>query len=143
MPLTYESQKLSCVLMKSEISCMGTTLNRGRIIANKSTTVFLIKALRPRNNQELKPFLGLANYHSKFVPRLSEICSPFYQAIQGSEIWHWTNECEQSFKMAKVILTNPQTLYHLNPNKELVLTCDASNVGVGGALGNLSDSQTV
>ncbi|KAI0979138.1 hypothetical protein GJ496_010265 [Pomphorhynchus laevis] len=53
--------------------------------------------------------------------------------------WRWSEQCEKSCSLTKEILANPMTLCPYYHNRKLVLTCDASDVGVGASLYHVGD----
>ena len=54
---------------------------------------------------------------------------------------NWGREPKQSFKKIKEILRSPKLLIHYDPEKSLVLVCDACPYGLGEVLSHiLADS---
>ena len=98
--------------------------------------------LHQKDVTQLKSFLGLVNYYGKFLPNLSSILSPLYRLTQNQTKWFWSSEQEQSFQEVKSLLTSDCLLVHYDPDKELLLSCDASPYGVGAVLSHrLEDGQ--
>lgn len=93
-----------------------------------------VKAIKeapsPRNIHELKAYLGLLNYYSKFLPNLSQKLRPLYQLLKADQLWRWT----KTFKASKDLLLSSQLLVHYDSTKELILACDASQYGIGAVL---------
>lgn len=98
-------------------------------------------APHPTTVHQLKSFLGLANYYSKFCRNLSQILAPLYELLHKDTKWHWGQRQEDSFQEAKVVLSSNQILVHFDPTKKLVLTCDASPDGVGAVLSHEDNHQ--
>ena len=94
----------------------------------------ITKASTPKSVTELKAFLGLMNYYAKFIPNLATVLSPLYQLLSESVPWSWTAERDAAFKKAKSLLTSDCVLVHYNPEKDLVISCDASSYGLGAVL---------
>lgn len=91
---------------------------------------------------QLKSFLGLVNYYGKFLPHLSNTLAPLYRLLQKETPWSWGREQEKSFQSAKAQLTSDCVLVHYDPEKELILACDASPYGVGAVLSHrMEDKQ--
>ena len=75
----------------------------------------MVKVPQPRNVAELKSFLGMVNYYSKFLPNLSTTISPLYALLKKNSRWQWSKECSQA---------------------------DASSYGVGAVLTQVSEKGT-
>ena len=82
----------------------------------------------------LKSFLGLINLYSTFLPNLSHVLSPLYRMLQKTTPWSWGPEQQKYFKKARSMLTSNHVLVHFDPEKELILACDASPYGIGAVL---------
>ena len=53
--------------------------------------------------------------------------------------WVWGDEQQKAFEKVKKLLTSECLLAHYDPNKELLLACDASPNGVGAVLSHCSE----
>ena len=82
----------------------------------------------------MKSFLGLLNYYCKFLPNLSTILAPLYKLLQKKSKCQWKSEQQEAFCKAKQSLTADCLLVHYDPDKELLLVCDASPYGIGAVL---------
>ena len=93
----------------------------------------------PRNEKELKSFLGFLQYLSKFLYDLAPIAVCLREATRG-ESWNWTEAQSKAFEKAKALVTaEPVMLQYYDPTKELTVHCDASDRSIGAAL--LQDDQ--
>ena len=97
-----------------------------------------IKAIQdapsPTNVQELKAYLGLLTYYSRFLPNMSTVLSPLYQLLQKDVKWRWTSDENNAFLASKDLLTSSSLLVYFNPKLKLMLACDASAYGIGAVL---------
>ena len=57
-----------------------------------------------------------------------------YQLLQKNATWAWGPPQEKAFIEAKKHLTSSALQVHYDPDKELILLCDASPYGVGAVL---------
>ena len=92
------------------------------------------KSPAAKDVSQLKSFIGLVNYYGKFLPDLSTVLAPLYRLPQKETEWRWTDEQQRAFEEVKVLLTSDRLLVHYNPDKELVLACDASPYGIRAVL---------
>ena len=53
---------------------------------------------------------------------------------EKSTKWKWGPEEKETFQKAKALLSSPRLLVHFDPEKKLVLSCDASAYGLGVVL---------
>ncbi len=67
----------------------------------------------PRNQQQLRSFLGLIRYYGKFLPDLATILRPLNKLLQKTVRWNWTANCEEAFARAKEMLMSAKVLAHL------------------------------
>ena len=65
-----------------------------------------INAPSPRNVHELKSYLGLLSYYSKFMPNLATVLAPLYQLLRKDFRWRWTQTEKEAFKASKELLTH-------------------------------------
>lgn len=96
----------------------------------------IAKAPSPKNVKELRAFLGLVNYYHKFLPNLSSVLSPLYQLLQQNIKWKWTTTHTETFEKVKELLQSSTLLVHFDPEKDLLITADASPYGLGAVLSN-------
>ena len=54
-------------------------------------------------------------------------------------VWSWGSAQRQSFMRAKELLLSADVLVHYDPNKRIILQCDASSYGVGAVLSHIMD----
>ena len=97
----------------------------------------IAKAPRPKNQQQLKSFLGLLQYYGKFLSNLSSLLHPLNNLLKSSSKWSWSKDCELAFKAAKERLMAAPVLAHYDPKLHLRLAGDASNYGIGAVISHI------
>ena len=95
------------------------------------------EARTPSSVTELRAFLGMLNYYSKFLPNLATRLAPLYSLLCKSTVWNWRKEQQDAFLDAKALLQSDSLLVHFDPAKELILEFDASPYGVGAVLSHV------
>lgn len=60
--------------------------------------------------------------------------APLYRLLRLSTKWVWRKAEQQAFEAPKEMLISSDVLVHYDPEKELILACDASPYGVGVVL---------
>ena len=89
---------------------------------------------RPKNQKEVKQFLGLVGYYRKFVPRFADISKVLNKLTWKDEEFKWTPKCEKCFNMLKDYLQESPILRYPDPEAKYVLYTDASKYAYAGVL---------
>jgi hypothetical protein len=121
-------------LMLNEITYLGFSISASGISPTKEKVKALQEAKHPTNVLELQSFIGTANFLRRFIPSFAELMSPLYDLLHKNSKWTWGTSQETAFNKIKTFLCSEVLLRHYNPEKELVVHCDASSVGVGAVL---------
>ena len=88
----------------------------------------------PTSVPELKRFLGMVGYLSRFLPNISAVLAPLRQLTQRSVEWYWSESCQRAFGRVTCLLTSAPVLRFYDPSLEATVQCDASMSGMGACL---------
>ena len=88
----------------------------------------------PRNQSELRSFLGLANYFRRFIQGYSTMVARLNDLLHKDVKWVWTRLHDASFEQAKTAITSAPVLALPDFEKPFETITDASIVGTGGVL---------
>ena len=86
------------------------------------------------NVTQVKAFLGLVSYYSRFVPNLSTVAHPLNQLLRKNVWFKWSLEYERPFNAIKNEITSDKVLTRFNPKLPLVLAMDDSPYGISAVL---------
>ncbi len=128
--------------MVPKVKYLGHVISKDGLQPTGEKVKAITEAPKPTNVSELKAFLGLVNYYGKFMQNLSTVLAPLYKLLRKKTPWRWRPEQEKAFNKAKAFLTSPKLLVHYDQQKELILSCDASPVGLGAMLAHRMDDGT-
>ena len=123
-----------CRFMQKEVTYMGVKLSAEGISPTQEKIEAIVNAPVPQNTTQLRAFLGMVNYHSKFIPSLSTILQPLNQLLQKDRSWKWYPSCQEAFQSAKNSLSSSQVLVHFDRKLPVILETDASQYGVGAVI---------
>ncbi|XP_054257058.1 uncharacterized protein K02A2.6-like [Macrosteles quadrilineatus] len=123
-----------CKFFQQRITYLGHTIDENGLKKNSEKVKAIIEAEKPRNVNQLRSFIGMANYYNKFIPRLAEKLYPLNKLLQKGQRFEWSQECENSFINVKKHIANDNTLAHYNPKLPLILSTDASPYGLGAVI---------
>ena len=126
-----------CSFLMSEVDYLGHKIDAIGIHPLADRVESIMNAKVPENVTELRQLLGLINYYGKFLNQLSTTLAPLHSLLRADAEWKWTTDCDAAVKTVKEQLTGDQLLIYYDPNKPLVLSCDASAYGVGAVLSHM------
>ena len=126
-----------CAFMQESVEYLGHKIDSRGVHTTTSKVDAIQEAPVSRNTQQLRSFLGLLHYYSKFIPNLSRLLHPLNRLLQASTEWKWDEECDKAFKEAKEKLVSAPILAHYDPSKKLKLAADASAYGIGTVLSHI------
>jgi hypothetical protein len=131
-----EFAKKSSVFLGFEFSADGYKPSDKHVSAIKTFPT-------PRNIKELRRFLGLVNFFRKHIPDRAIICHPLNGLTKKGCTFQWSEECDQSFKKLKRILSSAPLLTFPRFDKHFYLSTDASLTAIGGCLMQKKDDHFV
>ena len=89
----------------------------------------------PKSQAEAGSRMSCLSYFQKFIPALRLIGLPIFQCIK-SENFVWGKLQAESFENLKFVISLLISLNHYDPNKILLITADASQVGMNASYFN-------
>ena len=129
-----------CSFLKPRIEYLGHIIDESGLHPTDDKIAALKEAPTHKNVTQLRSFLGLINYYSKFLPNLSTKLRPLYNLLLKNKRWTWTEQHDTAFKLAKEALQADSVLAHYDSTKPLLLACDASEYGIGAVLSHILDT---
>lgn len=129
-----------CSFFQEKISYLGHDIDKNGMRKNKDRTKSVLDSPPPTNVSEVRAFLGMVNYHSKFIPNFAKKMKPLYHLLEKNVDFNWTSECQNAFESIKKEICSDSILFYFDPSKKIVLTTDASNTAVAGVLSHEFDN---
>ncbi|XP_061704165.1 uncharacterized protein K02A2.6-like [Cydia pomonella] len=131
-------RKDKCEFFADSINYLGHVISRAGVHTCPDKIKAIIKTPAPQNVSELRAFIGLIMYYGKFVRNISTILTPLYNLLKAGVNFVWSNECQAAFDSVKKAMSSSEVLVHYSSDMPVVLTADASSVGVGSVLSHLT-----
>lgn len=128
---------------RERINYLGYELSTKGISAAPDKVAAIQNFPRPKNQKQLKGFLGLTNFYNKFSSRYAGITQPLTQLLKKNVKFIWTKEVDECFNEVKRLFINTVMLRHPDPHKRFYLQTDASKYALGGQLYQLDDQQQI
>ena len=128
-----------CEFFKKEVSFLGHMISTEGIRKCPKFIEKIQNFPKPTNINQLRKFLGLANFQRKFVSNFSVIAKPLSACTGGpkKKVLSWTPEMEEAYESIKSRLIEEVTLSFPDYSADaepLELYVDASGVGAGACL---------
>ena len=98
-------------------------------------------AVAPTNVSEVRSFLGLVQYCSRFIPNLPTIAEPLQRLMRKNVHFAWSMEQQKAFEKLKKCLVCAETLAYFDPSCPTRIIADASPYGLGAVLTQCQQSQ--
>ena len=99
----------------------------------------------PSSHRKLRAFLGMVNFYRRFLPHAADLLHPLTLLLDdsktGAKAVSWTDQAKEAFDAAKKALANATLLTHPQPDGQLAIMSDASDVAVGAVLQQRVDQQ--
>lgn len=129
---------IKCKFLQKEIIYLGHVVSERGVFPDPEKIKVLLNYPTPKNSSDVKRFVAFAGYYRKFINGFAEIAFPLNYLLKKNIDFHWTEECENAFKVLKQKLVNPPVLQYpdFSTNNEFILQTDASGKSIGAILCN-------
>nr|CAI5824872.1 unnamed protein product [Callosobruchus analis] len=94
----------------------------------------------PRNLRELRSFLGMVNYDSRFCNHYSNLTAPLLELLRKNHAWEWSDDEMEVFAKIKEAYLRTTMMVHPDHGRSFYIQCDSSDYAVAGCLFQLSDN---
>ena len=102
--------------------------------ADKSKIEAIVKMCPPKNETDLKSFLGMVNYLGWYTPSLAELRPPLDRLYKKDTVWRWDPEHQRAFEGIKSAINSLPVLAYFDAKSEHTIQCDVSKQGLGTIL---------
>ena len=121
-----------CEFFKKEIEWVGHKIDQQGIRPLQDELEAITKINIPKNEKELKSFLGAIQYLSEYIENLSANTDILRKLLKKQIEWIWTDELTKAFNKIKEGITKIPCLAHYNAQNDSIITTDASTIRIGG-----------
>ncbi|UYV79768.1 K02A2.6-like [Cordylochernes scorpioides] len=136
-------RKDKCSFLAPSLEYLGHKIAKESLQPLPSKVEAIQAAPSPTNLTELRAFLGLLTYYSRFIPNMSSTLAPLYNLLKKERKWKWESPEERAFKDVEEKLVHSTLLVHFDPRKRQILSCDASGVGIGAVLSQVQGDNDI
>lgn len=123
-----------CSFFQDEIHFLGHKINADGIFPDENKVLAIAEMPAPTNVAEVRAFLGLVQYYTRFVDNMAAISRPIRMLLKKGVRFVWGPEQRAAFEQIKTALTSDAVLAHPDWDQPFIVETDGSRHGVGGCL---------
>lgn len=130
-----------CDFLKKEICYLGHIISADGVSPDPEKIVVVKNYPTPKDANESKRFVAMANYYRRFIRNFACIAAPLNNLSRKNVTFNWTPDCQTAFENLKKALVSPPILQYpdFSPDNVFILRTDASGVALGAILSNGND----
>ena len=128
------------LFFQQEIEFVGRQVSRNSLAVTEADISVVQNWPVPTCAKDVERFMGLVNYHRRFIKDFSKIAVPLY-AVTGKHQFVWEPEQAKAFDWLKQALVRPPVLALPNKTDSFVLDTDASDMFTGAELSQIQDGE--
>jgi transposase InsO family protein len=133
-----------CAFGLTKIEFVGHTISEEGVSFSREKLQEVLDFPRPVTQQQLRQFIGLANYYRDHVKNHSDKARPLIMMFRDYEKRKkivWTPEAIQAFETLQKDVSECHTLFFVDESAPIFLCTDASDYGIGGYLYQVIDGK--
>uniref|UniRef100_A0AAG5DP56 RNA-directed DNA polymerase n=1 Tax=Anopheles atroparvus TaxID=41427 RepID=A0AAG5DP56_ANOAO len=123
-----------CAFNVERINYLGHIIDRRGLRPDSAKIEAILKLPEPTDVTGVRAFLGAVNYYGRFVKGMRELRYPLDCLLKGDKPFRWTEECRAAFEKFKAVLSSDLLLTHYDPRQEIIVSADASSIGLGATI---------
>ena len=126
-----------CHLFKRETTYLGHAISHEGVKTEPAKVEAVNAWHAPRTIKQLRSFLGMVCYYSKFIKNFADISQPLYALLKGKrkiKELDWTDLHQSAFRKLKNALVSAPILAYPTQHGQYILDTDASQFACGAVL---------
>lgn len=97
----------------------------------------------PRSIRDVQSFVGFANFYRRFIRDFSAVIRPMMELTRKDTPFIWSSACSIVFQQLKEAFVTASILIKFDPDKQIVVECDAFDYVIGGVLSLFDSTKTL
>ena len=137
--LTLNKEK--CQFGMSQLEFMGHLISHRGLGPTQTRVEGIREAREPQSATEVRSFLGLVNFCSRFIPNLASVSEPLRRLTKQNVKFEWKHEQKKAFRNLKNAMSEAQTLAFFDKDAETEVIADAGPFGLGAVLVQIQNGE--
>jgi len=128
-----------CNFCKPEIKFLGHIICDKTVKADPGRVEAILRYPVPKNQKQLRKFLGVCNFHQQFIVNYASYVEPLLVLLRKGNKWSWSATLQNAFETLRAKFAESIHLVHPDEKKDYIINTDASGKAIGGVLLQTSD----
>lgn len=120
-----------CTFAAKSVKYLGHIIEHNTVRPLKDNLVSIQNFPTPKNQKNIRQFLGKINFYHEYIPRSSILLDPLHKLLRKNEKFIWTEGCEKAFREIKKLLCSQPVLEIFDKDLPIHIYTDASLEGIG------------
>ncbi|KAJ0391725.1 hypothetical protein P43SY_006371 [Pythium insidiosum] len=120
-----------CVFFAPEIPVLGCFVSKNGVRSDPEKVAAICAWPIPRDQKQLRQWLGLANYLHKYTKDYATLVQPLSQLLRKDVEWKWEDCHQTAFDAVKASLQSAPVLALPDYDRTFHVVCDASDYAIG------------
>jgi hypothetical protein len=123
-----------CHFCKPEVKFLGHIICDKTVKADPDRIEAILRYPVPRNQKQLRKFLGVCNFHQQFILNYASYVEPLLVLLRKGNKWSWSKALQNAFEILRAKFAESIHLVHPDENKGYIIHTDASGRAIAGVL---------
>ncbi|XP_069478222.1 uncharacterized protein [Ambystoma mexicanum] len=124
--------KVKCEFRKRTLIFFGHIFSEKGMTPDLEKISVLTKAEAPNSSSDLRSFLGLASYCTRYIRDFASVSEPLRALAKLNSEFVWSTECQVAFQLIKDRIADAKNMAYFDPRKTTELI--VGPVGLGAIL---------
>jgi hypothetical protein len=125
-------KRSKCSSSECSVAYLGHFISADGVVMDEQKVRVMLDWPLPHSLHVVHAFLGLARYYHRFIKNYGAIATPLTALLKDA--FKWSVDAEEAFRAFQRALTMTPILQLLNFDRDFVMECDTSDMGLGTVL---------